>query len=734
MKSKKNRKTIKHIYKINSKRKLHKTNWIRHTTKNKKYTRGGAAALAKIAGKRLGKQVAARAKSEGKKLVKDAQKQAKGAMKDVQTQAKGAMKDLQTQAKGAMKDLQAAAKDPKALMSQGSEMLKGLMSAQGQSPDQAQGQSPDQAQGQSPDQSQGQSPDQSQGQSPGQVQGQAQGQAADARQGASLMKSAMSLKKFTPAGMMLSSFSGDKDIKYYFKKGMYALYKVMTSLITIPIRNLDEVIPPELCKKFTDNNFVCSQSMMQYLLTGSKEDYKKILLEKDKKDCTVFDEDGNKVVKCKKPDTIQHGGNIVIGCNEKENPKFKINDRVIVLNTEQNNENAAHIVLNDQKWLIGTVTRVKDEYTVQIDNGGILTRPHTVTQMTKYDNDWKDFYKEFYNIPKLVLQDLYDIIHELGEKYFNPMVEKISQIMKLIYKKSGIYQIVTIFTVVSKKVWVCHNLLLQMDKENILFIALNKLVEKYKEKRGLKEMETILAFNCIVMIYEEHLKGKSIDGILEELDDKTDRIQLAIGKKLNLMQEKLVKFNLYLRKYECPMNKLKSLIDKINDVELLEKMFESLNKLLDDDNYAKIDELNEPDEKKQRIKRIELCDSKYGNYDLSVTPDSTIMNFEIDPEKEVPTCKSCSVNAWTEVIVRYGCFFSKALVGNGNNMTYILMNIVQDMSTINDTKDGIIENIKHILKNIECRSNLREVISNRIQELKTPNKKVDEDVNSDALI
>ena len=50
-------------------------------------------------------------------------------------------------------------------------------------------------------------------------------------------------------------------------------------------------------------------------------------------------------------------------------------------------------------------------------------------------------------------------------------------------------------------------------------------------------------------------------------------------------------------------------------------------------------------------------------------------------------------------------------------MTYILINIVQDMATINGSNDPIIENIKDILKNIECRSNLRKVISNRIEEL-----------------
>lgn len=93
------------------------------------------------------------------------------------------------------------------------------------------------------------------------------------------------------------------------------------------------------------------------------------------------------------------------------------------------------------------------------------------------------------------------------------------------------------------------------------------------------------------------------------------------------------------------------------------------------------------------------------------------MDFNVDPEKEPPKCKSCS-STWAEVVVRYGCFFSKALHGNKNNMTYILMNIVQDMATINGSNDPIIESIRDILKNIECRTNLREVISNRIKEIK----------------
>ena len=793
MKSKKNRKTIKHNHKIMNSIKYIKRRSNAKTIKNKKYMRGGMfiAKLGSIGAKAVG----AVAKGVGSVKKGLAPKPGAGAVKP----GAGKKKYFRQPAQGPSGQGPAQSK-----VAQGMGMFKGQS---GQAPGQGQGmgmfkgqsgQAPGQGQGmgmfkgqsgQAPGQGQGmgmfkgQAPGQGQGmgmfkgqsgqapgQGPGQAaqgqskllaqgmgmfkglkgpSGQASGQAASgqapgqgpnpdasgedespsatsSRKGSSLMKSAMSLKKFTPAGMMLGAMSSDKDIKYYFKKGMYALYKVMASLVTLPIRNLNEVIPPELCKQTTDNNFVCSQSLIQYVLTGSKQDYKKILLDSDKNECFEFEEDGNKIVKCKKPEAQLGGGSIVIGCNKNEPPpKFKKNDRVIVLDNTQN-ANAAYVELNNEKWFIGTVTRVTDKYKIQIDNGGELERDLASKDINKYNNDWNDFYKEFYNMPKVVLKDMYDMGYEIG----HPVIERINKIMKIIYKKSGIYKIVKIFVFLSRNIWQCYSMLLKMDEKNVLVVAIKKLVETYKEKKygvnrllgtnkvfGEKNLNMFVTFNCMLMIYDKVNDGITVEKILAELDDSISRIQVAVGKKLKLMQEKLIKFNLYLRKYECPMNKLESMIHNINNAKLLEKMLEALDTLLlGDNNY---EEINGIDEKENRKKRIELCDLKYNykkKYNTSITPDSTYMDFDIDPEKEQPKCKSCS-NTWAEVVVRYGCFFSKVLDGNKNNMTYILMNIVQDMATINGSDDPIIENIRDILKNIECRTDLRKVISKRIDEL-----------------
>ncbi len=568
------------------------------------------------------------------------------------------------------KMLKDAAKDPKKLMGQAQGMLKGIAPQEG---------------------------------------------SGVSRQGPSLLKSAlpkMDLSKI-PQMPQMPQMDSEKDIKYYFKKGMYALYKVMSALITMPIRNLDEVIPPELCKKFANNKFVCSQSVVQYLLTGSKQDYKKILLEKDKNDCIEFDEVGNKIIKCKQSGgkLNQRGGNIIIGCDKTTKPTFKKNDRVIVLDE---NGGGAYIELDDKQWFIGTVTSATDKYTIQVDGGGIIIKDYEESKdkMSLYNNDWKDFYKEFYNLPKMVLQDLYDIGYSIG----HPLIKRLNQILKIIYKKSGLFTIVRIFSILSKNIWQCHVHLLRMDKENKIFIAMNNLLEIYTARKyGGKKLNTIIIFNSIMMIYEQYLKGKSIDQTLAELDDNAQRLQSAVDKKLKIVKDKLVQFNLYLRKYECPMNKLESLIDKINNPELLIKMLETCDVLLGENNYENL----EGDETQKRRNRIESCDSKY-KYDLSINPDTTHLDFNIDPDKEPSPCASCASNKWAEVVVRYGCFFTRALNGSRNNMTYILINIIQDMATLNNSNsesDDVIENIKHILKNIECRSNLREVISNRINKL-----------------
>ena len=570
-----------------------------------------------------------------------------------------------------------------------------------------------------------------------------------AEQGASMAKQGVSMVKSAPeqsismaksaAEQGISSIKKimpiideERDIKYYFKKGMYALYKVMRTVISLPIRNLDEAIPPELCKKMTGNDFVCSQTLAEYVLTGTKPDYKKMLLEKDEEKCLSFDENGNKIIKCKidqtggfqNSKTIGQKGGMIIGCDKMIIPKFKPNERVIVIlkgNEQNENANAEHIEINGIKWFIGTVTTVGSrEYEIQIDNGSIITRINTTSnkEIEIYNDEWKDFYKILYSLAKIILQDLYDIGYTLS----HPFIKKFNQIMEIMYKKSRLYIIVNMFVRLAKHSWQSFDGLIKMDKDNIYVRSVNTLVSKYttsnldflKDKR----LRVKIIFISMTMIYNRYLNGKNIQQTLDALDDHSERIQYALGAKLKIIEKKLVKINLYLRKYECPMSKVESLMEHINDSALLTKLLESCNLLLE-----KETEYIEDDTKEKKERKTELCDQELIDYDLSILPDSTQLDFNIDPEKETGSCESCSGNKWAEVLVRYGCFFSTALIGNKNNMTHILINIVEDVATMNtinsDKPDPIVANIKKILQNIECRSNLRKVISDRIKLLKS---------------
>ena len=527
---------------------------------------------------------------------------------------------------------------------------------------------------------------------------------------------------------IMPSFDDESNIKYYFKKGMYSLYKVLRTIISLPIRNLDEAIPPELCKKMTGNDFVCSQTVAEYVLTGTKKDYKKMLLEKDQQKCLTLDENGNKIIKCKIEGGFQNSqshkqkGGMIIGCDKTIIPKFKPKERVIVvLNNEESRENenmnAEYIELNGVKWFIGTVTIVRErDYTIQIDNGILITRPHTTNNegIEKYNNQWKEFYKNLYNLPKIVLQDLYDI----GYTLTHPFIKKFNQIMEIMYKKSGLYLIVKLFVFLAKNTWQSFDGLIKMDKDNTYVRSINALVSKYTSANldfvNDPRLRVKIIFISMTMIYHRYLDKKNIQQTLDLLDDHSERIQYTLGAKLKIIQEKLVKFNLFLRKYECPMSKVKSLIENINDSALLEKLLESCDLLLEEET-----DYIEDDTKEKRKNKTEFCDEQLYEYDLSILPDSTHIDFNIDPDKETGSCESCSGNKWAEIIVRYGCFFSKALNGNRNNMTYILINIVEDVATMDSINsaepDPIIENIKKILQNIECRSNLRKVISERIK-------------------
>jgi hypothetical protein len=170
----------------------------------------------------------------------------------------------------------------------------------------------------------------------------------------------------------------------------------------------------------------------------------------------------------------------------------------------------------------------------------------------------------------------------------------------------------------------------------------------------------------------------------------------------------------------------------VNDKELLKTMLQICDRLLNKSPnfYGK-----DTNDKKKGIE----CDNEYnennsiGMPELEINAEAIysewwkketkILNpLEVEPEST--KCATCN-HPWANILGKYGCVTSSALLGSKSDINYIIMNILLDMSSsqngLNDN-DNIKKNITYILQNIECRSDLRQLIRERIHELENPKK------------
>lgn len=538
------------------------------------------------------------------------------------------------------------------------------------------------------------------------------------------------------------------------------LVTVSGSIIGSPVRNLDEIIPPEICNKVFKNDVVCTQSMLDFLFSGTKPDHRKILLDKkaaDKK-CIQYDEKGNKFVQCKKGGYTKikkskkksntrkqfksflkeltftgiytgkkyKGGekepprSIIIECKESD-IQYKVNDRV-TLNSEKKVEGdlkGDSYMLGEETWFIGTVTKIKESpkfvMEIKIDHGGSVST-NDGEKMGKYTEEWKHFYDRIYNI-------------------FPDRKTRFSRAISFFTMPSEM--LIRIFIKLNTNP---QAILSGLQKDTNKYV--NSLVEKLKASKEAshnKALQMIQSFNektkaifdgmCLISDRVVH-SGESLESIFRQIKANEDEFAEAMNKKLDVILDKLIKVNLYLRKYECPRKKLQYLIDNVNDKELLKTMLEICNNLLgeEEDFYGK---------EEDNRKRGEQCDKLYEDNktvemnDLEINAEAIYNEWwkaalkEIDPsivEPETTKCATCN-QPWANVLGKYGCLATSALLGSKSDINYIIMNILLDMSSSQsglDNNDAIRNNIIAILKNIECRSDLRSLIRNRIDFLEKP--------------
>jgi len=252
----------------------------------------------------------------------------------------------------------------------------------------------------------------------------------------------------------------------------------------------------------------------------------------------------------------------------------------------------------------------------------------------------------------------------------------------------------------------------------------------------------------------------------KEKKAKQQKLSGLLKNKLDDLEVKLIQINLYLRKYKYPKEKINSLIKKINDKELLQNMLDLCNELL-----GKNDIYNESYGYRERGMKCDkdLMDTSNKlelNLKLKIKPDSKHIHFfskyknpnstrkinggalaqipgmngvmdmarkipgvdkfigskEVDENNTITNvdvpCETCDGSPMFYVLGKYSTLLSDAILGNKENPDYILINMIREIISMKD--DPIGKKIIEILKNIECRSNLRKVIKDHIDYLNNP--------------
>ena len=304
--------------------------------------------------------------------------------------------------------------------------------------------------------------------------------------------------------------------------------------------------------------------------------------------------------------------------------------------------------------------------------------------------------------------------------------------------------------------------------------------------------------------YNPFIKDPDDNDKNEEDEKKNEKKKMTsawfLKAKLDDLNMKLMQINLYLRKYKYPKGKIKELIEKIKDKELLQNMLDLCNDLLGKDIYNDSYGYRERGLKCDKD-LMDISDKLEMNVKLNVKPDAKHIHFfskyknptrkikggamfapmalrmagkaltsktgqkiaksalqfasnqamsqipggssgmdlsklagmaGMDPsklagqflgptksnnkiEEQEPPCETCDGSPMFYAFGKYSSLLSDSILGRKDSLDYILINMIHEFASIKDNPIG--KKIIEILKNIECRSNLRQVIQDQINSL-----------------
>ena len=257
------------------------------------------------------------------------------------------------------------------------------------------------------------------------------------------------------------------------------LYSIGT-IISFPLKTIDQLIPINLCKKLTKNSKVCSQKISEYLITGSKlDDLEKI----DVKDDCVKLNDSNEYVKCK-PDIKGGSSNVNLTMDKIRIDRIREKLKTLNLFLRQYKKPKEKM-----ETLISTINDIELLKLVLNTYENILNGKGDYVSDPNLDTCDKRYYDNAKSIP---LQEAsiqyYDLRTLVDDEYTSPYKEKCVEC-------SGWQES---FIGILKKYGELLNYTLRGNKKNIYYILMKMLNEIVVNYNYIKKNGTGLPSNDVI--------------------------------------------------------------------------------------------------------------------------------------------------------------------------------------------------------------------------------------------
>ena len=535
--------------------------------------------------------------------------------------------------------------------------------------------------------------------------------------GDSLKKMVPTSKEVSKATSGLSALSMAKKpviIPWRFSKAILkSMRNIVTATLVLPTLSINQIVPPSLCKYYLKNDRICAQTVSEYLFKGSRPDFSKRKLTDEEK-CIELNPETNKYEQCK-PAKMKGGGKkneLIITCKGKIHHGLYKNDRVMVYIEVHPGQDP--IVANKigENTYIGKILSIEgkrdEKFIIELENS--TEEPITVTydekdpNIMKYDKNFQTFLSEF-------------------EKYFYDLYKDDIKWSKKSNKNLDKFLIASLYTILGAvAIPTLIGLAAALGIGRLGTIAVGLGVAG---GLGIGIGIPVLLLYMCSRIYVKIAESKTRQAIyLATMKRLIDDDKVKSEKKNLYILKQLVKINNHLRLYECPRDVLESIFEMIHDVKLLDKIQDIVKQFINNDDKEKSQEECDIDyDKLSKTVNAKLLTKFELKPDVEyVHIQNHLFNFfrpfYIDPEEENKKEACNKVNRLDPLRILDS--FDKTIRGDKDNIAHIVINIFKGISS----SDGdIYDNTKEILKNIQCRSGLLDIIEARIKVLKKKKEK-----------